>query len=553
MVETRKKSVMAAVEMCTAYTKKGDACRNKAKYGDYCGVHNPNKAPKKARKATKTTGPAIASTVERLILKPSQLDHFNNVESIVDQHGFYLDTSPTGAGKTIIGLKVAKSLNLPIVVVGPPTLLSKWTHEAAKYEVEVVDSLSYRALSGTKTRIDNNWLNRDDSGDDPVFSLTDYAYEKIDDGVLFIFDEVQACKNPKSATTIACVTLSQTIISSMSDSRSRVGLLSASPFDKPEHTQSIARMMNLLTERLHYYNVGSDEHSFYGYDQVVAWCRRYEPRAVERIDDFTKTGSGVAKLTRQALYELFVEIVIPRVSSTMPGLEIETDTANGFYRLPDGDAEELQALVEELQVFTKFDEKTGLTKLSSGSLGQITKTLREIEAVKVGTIVRLTTQRLENPGKVVIFLTYKDNQQALVERLESEGYPVLQLTGETTIADRADVVEAFQQSNNDYRIVVCSPGIAGEGIDLDDQDGRFPRSMFLAPSYNFIKLYQSIGRIVRVTTRSKAYIRFVYSKQVQIERPLLDSLVRKSETTKAVANRLDDMTFPSDFISEIEE
>lgn len=76
----------------------------------------------------------LAKTQE-MRLYPNQESHFKNLCETLNSHKMACDTSLTGAGKTIVAVKIAKHFNLPICVIAPPTLRDQWTKTCAEEEV----------------------------------------------------------------------------------------------------------------------------------------------------------------------------------------------------------------------------------------------------------------------------------------------------------------------------------------------------------------------------------------------------------------------------------
>lgn len=64
-----------------------------------------------------------------------QSKHYERLVDIFAVSKIACDVSTTGAGKTVVSLKVAKKLGMPVVIVAPPTLRKTWLTEAAAEEV----------------------------------------------------------------------------------------------------------------------------------------------------------------------------------------------------------------------------------------------------------------------------------------------------------------------------------------------------------------------------------------------------------------------------------
>jgi hypothetical protein len=120
-------------------------------------------------------------------------------------------------------------------------------------------------------------------------------------------------------------------------------------------------------------------------------------------------------------------------------------------------------------------------------------------------------------------------------------------------SERDKIIERFQRDDNKYRVLISNPKVGGVGIDLDDKTGKHPRYMYIAPSYMFIDQFQGTGRIHRKDTKSKATIRFVYSREFPWENGILDSMANKSKVARdMILSQNTNILFPGELDEEIE-
>jgi hypothetical protein len=77
--------------------------------------------------------------------------------------------------------------------------------------------------------------------------------------------------------------------------------------------------------------------------------------------------------------------------------------------------------------------------------------------------------------------------------------------------------------------------------------------MFIAPSYMFIDQFQSTGRIYRKNTKSKATIRFVYSREFPYETGIINSMIEKSRVARDMIQSEQNVIFPGEIDSIIEK
>lgn len=483
-----------------------------------------------------------------IVLLPHQHEHFERIKQISDKYRVHVDASATGTGKTYVTSKLSRETDLAIMLSAGPTMIPKWINVMDNHGVDSVEflingnlerGLSYRKLSGlAKTGVSHNLLIRDGN----TFIPTDELYELIDEGILFVIDEVQNFKNIKTASTRAAIAICQAIL--FGDNPSRVALLSATAFDKDDHTVAMLQLMGILDRDLSVYNVGSNSHDNSGYEMVETFSARLDEHTTNIIGSFDRDGRGTAKRCRMAAYELYRDVITKHLLSSMEGMG-NANVLNGFYRLPARDTRELQETVHGLSVAVNYDESTGRTKMSTGSIADVQRAIKAIERSKVPTIHRLAVEAMtDNPNcKVIIFLYGVTAQENIRKLFERSGHNPILMNGKTPISSRPSLMKRFQRPDTDYRVFVTSPKVGGVSVDLDDQHGDFPRTVFVVPDYGFISLYQAIGRVDRADTKSVATVRIVYSIDVPLERPIMEALDNKSKIVKEISGRVNDVMF----------
>jgi Helicase conserved C-terminal domain len=478
----------------------------------------------------------------------SQKGHFQRVSEILKTSHAYLDTSPMGAGKTVVTLAIAAIHGLDLFVVCPKSTASMWQKEANKYGVRVRSIMTYQMLTGTTSGGCNHaFLRRHDD----VFIPTGNLQQIIGERTLFVFDEMHAVKNPGTGVIKASHSIVKEVV--RLNCGSRVALLSATPCDKEIHAQNVLKMLGIIIDD-----------DLYHYDRYV---KNYEPlgitELISRCDSLDRVTSesihsGVMinnKTSNKLCYDLFVHVVKNFCSSSMelPSIESEKDAMNGYYWMPNDDVIELQRGVDLLSSSTQFDESTGSINIGKGSFGMITTALIMIEKAKLNTMIRLARETLEaDPNcKVILYVWYIDSIKTLDAQLKE--YAPMYMYGDTKAEERDSIVSKFQEENTNHRLLISNAKVGGIGISLDDRCGKHKRHLFMIPSYNFIDLHQATGRIHRGTTKSTAHIRFVYSKDFTQENSILNAIAKKSQVTKSMLFKEDGIKFPGDYPSFVED
>ena len=139
-----------------------------------------------------------------------------------------------------------------------------------------------------------------------------------------------------------------------------------------------------------------------------------------------------------------------------------------------------------------------------------------IENYKIHTLVRIIRHALNTHPtmKIVVGASYIHTLETVKNILEeSPQYgEVVLVNGEVKMSERPALIFKFQESNTKCRVMVGNLKTISTGIDLDDQDGRFPRLALILPNYEAITQYQFAGRIMRLGTKSNAILLTIYAK-----------------------------------------
>lgn len=346
------------------------------------------------------------------ILSQEQTLHFQRLLSILKEYGFGYDISATGAGKTIVSLKLAKKLNVPAVVIGPPTLKSNWLNEAKEEDIEVLF-------------LSNSSMNK-------IGSL-------VNEKSMIIIDESHAFKN-KSQRTNSLLKYT----TSSSYNFKYVLFLSATPFDHPRQSG----VFNSLTKGI-------------SKDLVMSRIMFEHKTKVKSFLCFVNQSEEELKMYYQGNSQIFM---------ASNSEEFKEDNFNP-------------------SIFN-----SGLKKIHSSLISALLQVIGDFS----------------RRSKLIICLKFKEHFEVVSEFLGKKN--VLILNGDTSMNSRADIVSKFQKPSWEYRAILISASVGGVGIDLDDQEGIFPRIIIALPL--FISEYiQLVGRVQRKNTRSDAEVLVLQPKR----------------------------------------
>jgi hypothetical protein len=472
-----------------------------------------------------------------------------------------------------------------LLILCPLSVKSNWQDHADKYHVPVIDILTYEKLRGrTKTELSHPYLVRIDipkpkqSKESKTNYETEYkpTHKWIEmcrtQRVLLVIDEAQRGKNDTS-TSQAVAALSAPIVKCIQDMtldtwekdnqsgqhRSRVLLLSATLFDKKEHAEQMLRITGFLTgkrltdatkaqmtARLYMMQKAAIRHQ---QRIAVRDMQRIAVRDMQRIEVQDKINSSDEKekpatipvctergadANDKWMHECVTQILKPMLFSSMspPKLKFPNMVKNLYIAVHSKYAEEMMELIVQLgQAVRKMKSSKG--KAARESMAQVTVFLHQIETKKVPIMLALAKQYLSRSSqtKIILFVWYLDSVDFLRRQFESMGYKSLALHGSVNDDDRADAIRNFNRPDGEYRVFIAITQVGSVGINLQDQDGRWPRFSIGIPHYRIIDMHQAAGRTYRTGTMSQPETVFLYVQcegEIVEEASLLKSIAEKS-------------------------
>lgn len=489
-----------------------------------------------------------------ITLNSEQIPHVEKIEQILNYSPVAFDMSMMGAGKTYTTSFLAHKLGFKnVVIICPATVEAKWKEMESK-GLKINKIISYQSLRSRKgCKPSHGLLNRIDEEEDKIiFTHTSELKKLVEEGCLFVFDEAQNIKN-KNDQWFACNAISSFLIESSGSSR--FILLSGTPIDKEEHAINLMTMMGFIKSHLLYkYNKEDRNLRLYGAQELIDFCKKIN---YEKTNEFLRFNRFNEGNVRHICYLLFQNIVKKYITSSMspPKNDYGIDCKNGYYKINDEDTKsDLIRAINMLHDAAHFDEKSGTAEFRKDNLGSISRALMKIEEAKISTFTRIARETLESiPNcKLGIFVNYTSSIEKLKESL-SEYNPVL-LHGTVPKEKRQKLINKFQETNLECRIIIANLQVGSTGIDLDDKDGNFPRVALGSPNYIIQNLHQLTFRFLRRDTKSEAIFRFVYGLCGKKETSILNALAKKSQIMKeTLAEQTEaDIKFPGEYEEYLE-
>lgn len=183
-----------------------------------------------------------------------QIPHFTNLLNIITNKSRGLDASDTGTGKTYCAAALCKVLNLRPIVLCPKSVLPDWSRVLKEFDVNSLGIGNYESYHNCKyyprgdLKIKNNCEYMrvlKVSKNHPCATERDesFAWERLPENAIFIFDEVHRCKNLR--------TINSVLLYSAAESKAKILMLSATAADKPETFQLLGFVLGLYPSIRH--------------------------------------------------------------------------------------------------------------------------------------------------------------------------------------------------------------------------------------------------------------------------------------------------------------
>jgi hypothetical protein len=448
-----------------------------------------------------------------LVLGPTQIPHFNNLCSYLQRSLFCVDTSETGAGKSYVSSAIAIHYSFRhVIIVCPATAKSVWKEMISKCNLPVVLLSTYESLSSKKDcQPKHGFLKRFDVEDKVSFTATEKYLQYINEGVLVIFDEFQKIKNESSNMYKSVKALIHPFIIT-EQTISRMILISATPFDKPEHPLNMLKCVGVVrSHRMFTFHKETSYLELQGAQELYDYCKKFDPVETNKvIYEYPWDKKNIDK----TCYMLYIRVLQKHITSSMPKPKktFNKNVFNGYYILRDSDKELYIKGIQALHSALRYNSEKGNVNLKNMNLGNVTKACMMLDKAKTYSVYRAAKWVLENVpnSKVILSGNYLFSIKTWEENLKM--YNPIVFTGETNESKRAAYRAEFQEYNLNRRVFISTLKTGSISVSLDDTspDGKFPRYCFGLPSYMVMDIQQWTGRVYRYATTSQPSISLVY-------------------------------------------
>lgn len=490
-------------------------------------------------------------------LDSDQTAHYQRCKTRLTQHGFYIDQSVMGSGKTYVALALAQSAQLALAVIGPKSSLAMWEEKAKEYHVPQLFGLSYQALTGMgkgqpKHGLLTKTVHVDEHGEQTVQYQPSDAWKAQlaqSQGLLVIVDEAHNCKNPGNKERAVTALLQALRAARAQGQPLFYGLLSASLMDKHHLCIQFFRVLGLYTKRALTDNLHQTRP---GYEEIVRGCSALDPSTTQQCA-YPKAITVTPAALYENVYQLFTLALLPTCSSSMPDPLLPSSMSNVYYPVESPILKaRLSRSYADLIDAVRFDPNKHTVQMSSNSIGAVNMACRDHEWALAEVVLRdaWAWLRLYPSGKVIVFTNYKRTLRFVQHHLERSGVKSVPYEGQMTSHQRVASVRAFQDDPA-TRAFVSNIACGGVSISLHDLVGQQPRLVLIFPTYKILDVYQATGRAVRRGMKTEADVRMVYSADHPMMQ-VLNALARKTDVLKDVNKGASDQMrrkYPGEFAS----
>lgn len=424
------------------------------------------------------------------VLRPYQIPAVATCWAAILHHGFSLDASDTGLGKTYIACALAKNLGLNVGVVCPATVQTKWMDTLMDvFGIEPEFVSSYERMR-TKS---NDYVTRHDT----IRRGKDFTFYKWNtcDKVLIIFDEIHRCAGLGSLN-------SELLHAAIMDPNIYVHGMSATVALTPLTMKEIGFALGL-----------------HRCSDWWDWCQRNgcRPGPFGGLTFSSKTGSRGELALRSIHGSIFpsrgCRLRRSELASSLPKNEILVEMV---------DCEEYSSspsVKKYLQAIASKSSQDVLNAMENNqevsSLTLNTRARQESEILKVPAMFERASDMAAEGYSPVVFLNYAGSIEFFEELLNADKLKYRKLIGGMSKKQRDLQVGDFQANKVPFFLAQMDAG--SEGIDLHDLLGGHPRVSLISPNYNARMLIQAFGRIPRDGSKSDC-IQYVYFSTSKVEK-----------------------------------
>lgn len=416
------------------------------------------------------------TSVELVNLRPYQVEDVKTLNQLVNSANF----SEQRTGKTPTALMLANHLNLPTLIVCPPSLsllswkpqIEKWINQTplTLFKTKITKGVIKHIAMSKKERYETYCeFFKSNKAQFLIVSKDTWKtdYEMVIDTIsnfMLIVDEAHFLKAYKSKTK---TTQQAKSVILTSQKATRTLLLTGTP--TTNHPSDIFGILHTLNPKRFksYYDFVD---YFWGFDNWKNPKQRYRfSEFEEEISDITKKYSVMHK--QREIMKWLPEV--QREVVRLPMKSIQAKQYAEMFIYFENDEEMTQNILTQI---------IKLRQLSNGVAHSVEKSWNGVPKINSNKIEWLLNYIKENPNdKIMVLTNYSNKTIPLITQELAEFSPQV-IVGSTPQNDRLNIVESIQNGNE--RILVANIACLKEGITLDKLDTIIFFDRSFSPSDN---------------------------------------------------------------------
>lgn len=430
------------------------------------------------------------------LLEP-QKDHSRKILDSIYVNGVATDLSQTGTGKTYSAGWTAQQLDDPVVVICPKVVCHTWyktlklfnitPHLVVNFELLLRGNTPYLKYNLNKFMKTNDWWK------------TEGLTLKFPKNALIIVDEAHKCRGQKS--------LGMHLLTALKNYGYKVLCLSATQATSVADMKGFGYLTNLHNGK-NFKQWCFDHGAVYNEFGTISWdgTQQVAQEGMQRIHNTIFNVQKLAgRMKRTDFGNIFPDNrVLPEV------FDLGSNTAK------------VQLAYDLMEAELAALEKRA-ANYSQHVLAAMMKTRRQVELLKVPTMVDWIEDMYDEGISPVVFVNFTDSVQAIVNKLNTKKYKdkIALFTGLQTYHEKNEFLKEFQADKR--RIMIANIDAGNMGVSMHDLNGLYPRHSLLSPTWKAINIIQAIGRIHRAYGLSPCIQRLLYAN-VPIEEKMCDRL-----------------------------
>jgi hypothetical protein len=471
-------------------------------------------------------------------LKPHQVEALPHLLSCVNLYRTTLDLSSTGVGKTYVTCAVARTLDLPTLVIAPKVSLTAW-RRVAEYFGDKHSVINYEKLRTGRTPFgwwDNTpppgWEREefyicqccqrpvDFDNYDPCYCHPlgihcivtkkrkwDYGDFHFHKGVKFvIFDEMHRCNAVNGLNAKMLIAAKRQDI--------RIHGMSATAGLSPLHMQALGYACGL--------------HSLADF---YDWARRHGCMNDRRFGGFVwlQTPTRQMEIMKQIGDNLVPKMGIRLRAEDIPSFP-ECSVSAELYDLEENKL--VDELYEEMsEAIAELDSRSERDVCTDHPLTKILRARQRLELLKVPIAVELAKDYQAKGYSVVIGANF---QQTVAELRRRLGWSCFIDGTPAGVKLRQQSIDDFQANKETGMVMNIKAG--GICVSLQDLHGDHPRIGLAFPSTSAVDMIQFFGRLPREGAKTKSHYRVLLAANT-VEEQIQKKFNSKTNNLSALNDR----------------